>query len=204
MCVPPSLYILKISPKNNKPLNRTGLYLASIERDNGETLHAFDPESTLLNADDILYFVGESSSVANIRKIPGLVPHDDQVSENDRSLSLDPRQWVQKRKWIILSYTYLKDWSLNLFLEESGMQVAKLSDKAQTRRLVEVVVAPNSSLVGKTVRESRFRSTYNAAIIGVHRAGHRVVSKIGDIEMMAGDVLLLDAGKAGRGGKATA
>lgn len=38
--------------------------------------------------------------------------------------------------------------------------------------LVQVVVAARSPLVGRTVRESSFRSCYNAAIIAVHRQVH--------------------------------
>lgn len=105
-------------------------------------------------------------------------------------------------------------------------QVEKLEDQAHVRRLVEVVLAPRSELIHKTIRETRFRTQYNAAVIGVHRQdkarvsfsrtgnssschscvarangvppdsrnGHRLVSRIGDIRLEAGDVLLLDAG----------
>jgi len=52
----------------------------------------------------------------------------------------------------------------------------------------------HSDLIGKTVRESRFRSRFRAAIIAVHRSGHRLLSKVGDIELKAGDVLILDTG----------
>ncbi|MDD9942611.1 MAG: SLC13 family permease [Myxococcales bacterium] len=61
------------------------------------------------------------------------------------------------------------------------------------RRLVEAVVATQSELIGQTVREARFRTHYNAAIIAVHRQGQRVRSKVGDIELSAGDTLLLAA-----------
>eukprot|EP00955_Chlamydomonas_euryale_P113604 366227-Chlamydomonas_euryale.AAC.34 len=59
----------------------------------------------------------------------------------------------------------------------------------------QVVVAMDSPLVGRSVRESRFRTKYNAAIVGVHRRGKRLRTKIGDIVLTAGDVLLLDAGE---------
>lgn len=59
------------------------------------------------------------------------------------------------------------------------------------RRLVEAVIAPQSPLIGQTVRDARFRTHYNAAIIAVHRQGARVSSKVGDIVLAAGDALLL-------------
>jgi di/tricarboxylate transporter len=58
-------------------------------------------------------------------------------------------------------------------------------------QLVEVVVAPGSSLVGRTPRELKFRTRFNAAIVGVHRRGEQMVSRIGDVRLNGGDVLLL-------------
>lgn len=71
-------------------------------------------------------------------------------------------------------------------------QVRKVGGPASGRRLVEAVVAYNSPLAGKTVREAAFRTRYKAAIIAVHRSGERLRGKIGDIEMRFGDTLLLE------------
>jgi di/tricarboxylate transporter len=59
------------------------------------------------------------------------------------------------------------------------------------RKLTEVVLSPSSPLIGSTVREGNFRQKYNAAVVAVHRSGARLTSKIGDIELGAGDTLLL-------------
>ncbi|MGK7391695.1 MAG: SLC13 family permease [Candidatus Cyclobacteriaceae bacterium M2_1C_046] len=61
--------------------------------------------------------------------------------------------------------------------------------------IVESVVSANSSLIGKTIKESDFRNRYDAAVVAVHRGGERITGKIGDIELQAGDVLLLYCGK---------
>lgn len=55
----------------------------------------------------------------------------------------------------------------------------------------EAVVGADSPLVGQGVRESGFRSRYQAAIIAVHRAGERVDAKIGDLTLQVGDTLML-------------
>ncbi len=71
-------------------------------------------------------------------------------------------------------------------------QVEKLTGRPD-RRLVEAVIAPQSSLVGQSVRQSRFRTIYDAAILAVHRQGVRVTEKkVGDIELEPADVLLLE------------
>ena len=51
-------------------------------------------------------------------------------------------------------------------------------------------------LVGKTVKEVKFRSSYGAAVIAVHREGHRVHDLPGNVKLHAGDVLLLESGKS--------
>ncbi|MFN2377636.1 MAG: SLC13 family permease [Candidatus Binatia bacterium] len=71
-------------------------------------------------------------------------------------------------------------------------QVRKIGGPASGRRLVEAVVAYNSPLAGKTVREAKIRTRYKAAIIAVHRSGERLRGKIGDIELRFGDTLLLE------------
>lgn len=72
-------------------------------------------------------------------------------------------------------------------------QIAKLSTPRPERCLVEAVLSPNCSLVGKTPREARFRSIFDAAIIAVHRQGERIRQKIGEIELQPGDTLLVEA-----------
>ncbi len=59
----------------------------------------------------------------------------------------------------------------------------------------EAVISQSSFLVGKNVRESNFRSKYNAVIIAIHRNGMRIKRKIGDVVLHAGDTLLLLAEK---------
>ena len=58
----------------------------------------------------------------------------------------------------------------------------------------EAVVGRSSPLVGQTVREAEFRGTYQAAVLAVHRAGHRIDAKLGDVRLRHGDTLLLVAG----------
>jgi di/tricarboxylate transporter len=61
------------------------------------------------------------------------------------------------------------------------------------RVMIEAVVSNTCPLVGMTIRESRFRSHYNAVVVAVARNGERLHQKIGDIVLHAGDVLLVEA-----------
>jgi di/tricarboxylate transporter len=72
-------------------------------------------------------------------------------------------------------------------------QVFKLGVPRPERCLTEAVVSDSCPLVGKTIREGRFRNVYNAAVIAVARNGERIQAKIGDIVLRPGDTLLLEA-----------
>jgi di/tricarboxylate transporter len=73
-------------------------------------------------------------------------------------------------------------------------EVEKINEKVHDRRLVEAVIARRGPLVGKTVKQVRFRTRYGAAVIAVHRDGSRIHEHPGRIRLQAGDVLLLEAG----------
>jgi di/tricarboxylate transporter len=55
----------------------------------------------------------------------------------------------------------------------------------------EAVISRSSPLVGRTIKEAEFRSTYQAAVVAIHRSGHRVAGKLGEIRLRHGDTLLL-------------
>ena len=68
-------------------------------------------------------------------------------------------------------------------------------DRARGRghRFFEAVVAESSSLVGSTLKDTQFRSTFGAAVMAVHRANQRLGGKLGDQPLRSGDVLLVVA-----------
>lgn len=74
-------------------------------------------------------------------------------------------------------------------LKESTFDL-KQYDSSQVRPF-EAVVSASSPLIGKNVRNSRFREKYDAVIIAIHRNGARINKKIGDIVLQSGDTLLL-------------
>ena len=72
-------------------------------------------------------------------------------------------------------------------------QVFKLDAPRSQRVLIEAVVSNTCPLVGRSIREGRFRGVYGAAVIAVARNGQRIERKIGDIVLRPGDTLLLEA-----------
>jgi di/tricarboxylate transporter len=60
-------------------------------------------------------------------------------------------------------------------------------------RLFEAVLSRSSPLVGRTIKDASFRTTYGGAVIAVHRNGERVPGKLGTIVLRAGDTLVFQA-----------
>lgn len=71
-------------------------------------------------------------------------------------------------------------------------QLFKIDQHRSERRFFEAVVSNSHPLLGKTVRQGRFRTRYNAVIIGIARNGERLQQKIGDVKLRPGDTLLLE------------
>lgn len=78
-------------------------------------------------------------------------------------------------------------------LQAAESSIQKLDLANHQRCLVEVVLGQEFPALGKTVRASKFRTRFNAAILSVSREGRRVPGKLGDITFRMGDTLLLEA-----------
>ncbi|EWH00146.1 SLC13 family permease [Halomonas sp. BC04] len=77
-------------------------------------------------------------------------------------------------------------------LKPAGGDVHKLDIAHHHRCLVEAVIGPDFGGLNQTVRESRFRSRYQAVILSISRNGRRLPGKLGDIRLQVGDTLLLE------------
>lgn len=78
---------------------------------------------------------------------------------------------------------------------ELGLSLPKECVASELSDVVEVVVSYNSWLIGRRVKNTHFRGKYDAAIVAIHRNGAKLTGKIGSVQLQAGDVLLLFAGR---------
>ncbi len=136
--------------------------------------------------------IGKSIEGAGLRQLPGLF-----LSEIEREGNIMPAVSPEE---ILgagdrLKFVGVVESVVDLLkikgLKPATDQIDKIDADRRNRTIVEAVVSHNSPLVRRTVRESQFRTKYNAAIIAVHRGGVRIQKKIGDIILQPGDTLLL-------------
>ena len=78
-------------------------------------------------------------------------------------------------------------------LQTATDEVFKLEGLRKDRSLIEAVVSNTCPIIGQTIRESQFRTQYNAVVVAAARNGDRLTGKIGDIRLQPGDTLLLEA-----------
>ncbi len=71
----------------------------------------------------------------------------------------------------------------------------KLEGNRADRRLFEAVLSPSNHMIGKTIKDSRFRHRYSAVVLSVSRHGERLSGKLGEVCLQAGDTLLIEAQK---------
>jgi di/tricarboxylate transporter len=76
----------------------------------------------------------------------------------------------------------------DLNLRASGEEVSEA-------HLAEVVLTPRSPLVGRTLKQSRFRQRSGLSVLALMRGDRPLVDHIGDIRLEAGDLLLLQGPK---------
>ncbi|SEK90274.1 SLC13 family permease [Haloferax larsenii] len=65
----------------------------------------------------------------------------------------------------------------------------ELADEGQN--LVEIVVAPGSSLLGETLTSASFRQRYNATVLALRRGGELIRRRMDNLPLRVGDTLLI-------------
>ena len=75
-----------------------------------------------------------------------------------------------------------------------GLRLFALEEGLLSENMMEVIVMPNATIEGRTVKDSAFRSVFDAAVVGVRRGGKRLSGKLGNITIQAGDSMMLAVG----------
>jgi len=141
---------------------------------------------------------GMTIEEANLRNLPGLF-----LVEIDRGTRLitpvGPDQAIQIGDILVFAGVLSTIIDLQRI---RGLEPAAPEDLLQSlpggrnRQMVEAVVSASSPLIGQSVKQSNFRSVYDAVVIAVHRNAERVQGKIGDIVLRPGDTLLMQCAPA--------
>ncbi len=137
--------------------------------------------------------VGKTVVQGGLRNLSGVYLVE--IIRNDKVISpVNPKEIIQAND--ILIFAGNTDTIVDLTITDIGVELpANLAPSANEKvQVVEAVISANSSLIGKSIKESNFRERYDAAVVAIHRNGEKLSGKIGRIKIKAGDVLLMYVG----------
>ncbi|CAH7427314.1 Sulfate permease, Trk-type [Vibrio chagasii] len=116
-----------------------------------------------------------------------------EILRNGRLISpVTPQEVIQPHDRLLFSgdvkkVTTLTQFDgLSLFASDNGLPLDNLS---------EVVIRPESHLIGKTLKHAGFRALFDAAVVAIKRDGEALSGKLGDVELQTGDYLVLAVGE---------
>ena len=78
--------------------------------------------------------------------------------------------------------------------EREGHEAEK-EDPTEEMRSVEAVVQPGSVLIDRSAQRVRLKQKYGVNLLAVGRAGERITERLRNIDIQAGDILVLQAGE---------
>ncbi|NQV27617.1 MAG: SLC13 family permease [Rhodopirellula sp.] len=138
--------------------------------------------------------VGQSVEKAGLRHLPGLFLAEI-ARGNDFLPAVAPTEKLQASDRLIFVgiIESVVDLKKIRGLVPADAQAEKVNVPDTQRCLIEAVVSDRCPLIGRTIRDGQFRSTYNAAVLAIARSGERINAKIGDVVLQPGDTLLLES-----------
>ena len=102
-----------------------------------------------------------------------------------------PQEYIEAGDKLIFSGDIKQ---LGVLARFDGLITFALEEGLLRENMVEVIVMPNAAIEGKTIKDSGFRSLFDAAVVGMRRGGKRLSGKLGNITLQAGDNLMLAVG----------
>ncbi|MBC8200499.1 MAG: SLC13 family permease [Planctomycetes bacterium] len=138
--------------------------------------------------------VGKTIASAGLRNLQGLYLYAI-VREDQLLVPVFPQEVLQQEDKLIFvgDVNSVVDLRKTRGLKPAVEELCAFDGRPFARTMTEAVISGTSPLVGQTIRGSQFRTTYNAAILAVHRKGEHIEGKIGDIVLEPGDTLLLES-----------
>ncbi|MBA7521486.1 hypothetical protein ES705_13593 [subsurface metagenome] len=161
-----------------------------LDEDSPENNRTFLIETQVRKNSDL---IGKTIEESGLRNMKGLYLVE--IQRDNRKIFVVSNNLIISRDDILV---FAGDTAPVAELTKSGSgltipSVGMLHKKKQTE-VVEIVISHNSSMIHKSLKEINFRSRYDAAVIGIHRNEEKITSKLREVVLKAGDVLMLYSG----------
>jgi di/tricarboxylate transporter len=139
---------------------------------------------------DSSLLIGKSIEENGLRNLDSLFLVE--IVRQGRLLSpVEPDEIVQANDKLIFSGDIAKVLTIQQF---DGLSLFAQKDGLLRDNLSEVLVKPDASIIGKTLKTAGFRARFDAAVVAIRREGEALSGKLGDIIIQSGDFLVLAVG----------
>jgi len=137
--------------------------------------------------------IGKTIEEAGLRNLKGLFLFEI-LRDNIRITSV-PKDTILLEEDTLL-FTGTTKAIADLVETQKGIEIPSLGMFARKKNteVIEIVIAHNSSITGKTLKEINFRAKFDATAIAIHRNGETISGKLTSVKLKAGDSILLLAG----------
>ncbi len=134
--------------------------------------------------------IGRSIADNGLRELESLFLVE--VVRGDHLISpVSPSEYIEEGDKLIFSGDIER---VSLLERFPGLRTFATDEGLLRGNLLQVIVLPGATVEGRTIKESGFRSLFDAAVVGLRRGGQRLSGKLGSIRLQAGDSLMLAAG----------
>ncbi len=159
------------------------------------------PDMTLAKLDDKDYFV--EAEVALQSKLVGLSVEENGLRNLDSLFLIEiiragrlispvaPDESIQASDKLIFNGDISKVLTLQQF---DGLTLFAEQDGLLRDNLTEVLIKPDSAVIGKSLKTAGFRARFDAAVVAIRRDGGALSGKLGEIVIQSGDFLVLAVG----------
>jgi len=142
-----------------------------------------------VSADSVL--VGKSVEQGGLRRLAHLFLSE--IVRGGRVIApVQPDEVVQADDLLVFTGDITR---LDVLTRFAGLHTHGQHYRLPMDNLVEVVISAGSTLARQTIRESNFRSQFDAAVIAVRRGKDKLLGPIANIPLQVGDTLVLVVGK---------
>jgi di/tricarboxylate transporter len=135
--------------------------------------------------------VGHTVESGGLRRLSHLFLAE-MVREDKIIAPVEPDRYIRAGDILVFTGDVTR---LDLLLQFDGLETRGQHYQLPLDNLVEVVVAAQSPLARKTLKQVNFRAQFDAAVIAVRRGSERLRGPMADVPLAVGDTLVLVVGQ---------
>lgn len=115
-----------------------------------------------------------------------------EILRNDKIISpVSPNEIIYENDILLFSGDIKH---IEILKNFDGLELEHINQKVN-KNIIEVILSHESTLINKTIKDTNFRTKFNASVIAIKRGNQQLSGKISEIKLQAGDNIILAVGE---------